>query len=289
MFLALLESLRPKQWTKNILLFAGIIFSQSLLCWKLILNVFLAFIVFSFVSGCLYLLNDLMDIEQDQRHPVKRRRPLASGRLGKTAAFTSFFVGMPIMVLAAFLLSSGFGYLIIFYILLVLGYSLFLKNIVILDVMIIAMGFVLRAIAGAVVIDVSISSWLLVCTIFLSLFLALNKRRHEISLLGANARSHRSNLSNYSIPLIDLLISIVASGVLMSYALYTTSPTTIEKFGSRGLVITLPFVIYGVFRYLYLVHQFGAGGSPEEVLINDKGIIINVILYVLCAGCIIYL
>ncbi|MFH1941491.1 MAG: hypothetical protein ABIL68_05250 [bacterium] len=185
-------------------------------------------------------------------------------------------------------LNTRFGWIAAAYVVVMLSYTFFLKKVVILDVIVIASGFVLRAVAGAVVIDVSISSWLLVCTIFLALFLGLNKRRHELILLGEDATSHRHILKEYSPYLLDQMISVVTASTVMAYALYTTAAETVEKFGTRNLILTLPFVLYGIFRYLYLVHQKNMGGSPEQIFIKDGAMMLNIVLYLAVVGVILY-
>jgi 4-hydroxybenzoate polyprenyltransferase len=287
--LPLIESLRPKQWTKNLLLFAGLIFSQNLFILSDLWRAAAGFVLFCTLSGGLYLLNDVIDIEKDRAHPVKKNRPVASGRLSIKAALTGFVILLPGSIILSFLITSQFGWIVVSYALLTLAYSLFLKNVVIMDVLIISVGFVLRAVAGAAVIQVTISLWLLVCTIFLALFIALNKRRHELVLLGEGAKRHRKNLVEYSTFLLDLMITLVSACTLMAYALYTTSEETIQKFGTKNLILTLPFVIYGIFRYLYLVHQRGKGGSPEKVLLEDRELMIDIFLWIIAIGILIYI
>jgi 4-hydroxybenzoate polyprenyltransferase len=287
--LPLIESLRPRQWTKNLLLFAGLIFSQNLFILSDLWRAAAGFALFCVLSGGLYLFNDVVDLEKDRAHPVKKNRPVASGRLSVRAAITGSIILLPGSITLSFLITPQFGWVVMSYALLILAYSLFLKRIVILDVLIISIGFVLRAVAGAAVIQVTFSSWLLVCTIFLALFLALNKRRHELVLLGGEAKRHRKNLVEYSPFLLDLMIAMVSACTLMAYALYTTAEETIQKFGSMDLILTLPFVIYGIFRYLYLVHQRGKGGSPEKVLLEDRELMIDIFLWVIVVGLFIYM
>ena len=194
-----------------------------------------------------------------------------------------------IALIGAFLIDISFGYVALLYFLLIVGYNLWFKNIVILDVIVIAIGFVLRAIAGAEIIDVTISSWLLLCTIFLALFLGLCKRRHELVIMGEKAGLHRKILGEYNTVLLDQMMSVVTASTVIAYAFYTTAPVTIEKFGTRNLILTLPFVLYGIFRYLYLVHKKRLGGSPELILLNDRSIMINIFLYAVSVGVILYL
>lgn len=288
MFGPLIESLRPKQWSKNLLLFAGLVFSKSLFQVSLLLKATVGFVLFCLLSGAVYVLNDLLDLEQDKTHPIKSRRPLASGKLSVSLAVGVVVVLMGVGLSSSFLISSDFGWIAVAYIFLMLGYTFILKHVVILDIIIIAIGFVLRAVAGAAVIGVSISSWLLVCTTFLALFLGFSKRRHELILLGEDAKNHRRILSEYSPYLLDQMVSVVTASTVMAYALYTTATETVEKFGTRNLIFTLPFVLFGIFRYLYLIHQKNMGGSPELIIVRDKPMILNILLYLLTAGFIIY-
>jgi 4-hydroxybenzoate polyprenyltransferase len=281
-------SLRPRQWTKNLLLFAGLIFSQHLFSPSYLYRSVLGFAIFCGISGTVYIINDVMDLKQDRAHPLKSKRPLASGKLSVVWALILAGLLGGACVWLSFRLSVTFGCMVSFYLFLMTSYSALLKKVVILDVLIIASGFVLRAAAGAEVIGVPISSWLLICTTFLALFLALCKRRHELVLLGENARDHRQILGEYSAYLLDQMISVVTASTVMAYALYTTSKETIDKFNTRNLVFTVPFVLYGVFRYLYLVHKKEMGGSPELVLLKDKGMIINILLYLVSGAVILY-
>lgn len=294
---ALFMAMRPKQWIKNLSLFVGIVFAQRLLSVASVERATLAFAAFCVASSIIYLLNDLLDLENDRQHPTKRNRPLASGRLPASWAIT--FMGVLLVVCAALtsaiylipisspdIFSSLGGSNILFtlcvasYLLMMVLYSVRLKHVVLLDVFIIAGGFVLRILAGAVVIPVSISPWLYLVTILLSLFLALNKRRHELVLLQGQASTHRQILKEYSIPMLDQMITIVTAATLMAYSLYTfQSPT-----GDHRLMITIPLVLYGMFRYLYLVYMHMEGGSPEEVLLRDRHMLGTVVL---CAAIII--
>jgi 4-hydroxybenzoate polyprenyltransferase len=284
----LFRSLRPAQWSKNLLLFAGLIFSHNLFSMANTLKVVLGFTIFCFLSGCIYIINDLVDLDKDRYHPVKRYRPLAAGKVTPSLALqfaTSVFV---ISSISAYFLDSFFALICLVYVTLMVSYSLLLKNIVILDVIIIAMGFVLRAVAGAVLIDVEISPWLLVCTLFLALFLAVAKRRHELTLLAHNAANHRDSLSAYSTTLLDQMIAVVTTSTLIAYTLYTLAPRTREIVGTPNLAITLPFVIYGIFRYLYLIYQKNEGGSPEILIFSDKSLMIDLILWVIVVIMVLY-
>ena len=285
----ILRSMRPKQWTKNIILFAPLIFSQNITNKQLAISSFISFIVFCILSGSVYILNDLIDIKQDKVHPLKSKRPIASGRLKPIYAVITFLV---LLALSAYISFTYLNYLFILvagsYLLLQITYSTILKHIVIIDVFSIAAGFLLRVLAGAEAIEVTFSTWLFFCTILLALFLALSKRRHEIILLDEKAINHRKILFEYSADLLDQMISIVTTTTLIAYILYTISPETVAKFGTDNLKYTVPFVLYGIFRYLYLMHQRNEGGSPERVLLNDKPILTTVILYCLTVCYILY-
>ncbi len=288
-FFLIFRSIRPRQWTKNLLIFAPLVFSQNLLNADLVLKSVLGFIVFCFISGCVYILNDLIDREQDKRHPVKCCRPIASGSLKPLSAFIVLFI---IFTASLFIsiayLNMSFLITCLLYCVLQICYSTMLKHIVIIDVFSIAAGFLLRVIAGAEVISVTFSTWLLFCTILLSLFLALSKRRHEILLLNTNAIHHRKILFEYSSELLDQMITIVTTATVIVYILYTIADETIRKFGTDNLKYTVPFVLYGIFRYLYLIHHKNEGGSPEKVLLNDKPILFTVLLYGLTVCIVLY-
>ena len=275
----LVKSLRPKQWSKNLLVFAGYLFTiEQDHPPSVLLRVVAAFCVFCAVSGATYVLNDVVDAESDRRHPRKCKRPIASGALpvGVALAFAAVLTAGSLA--AAFRLGIGFGLLTSAYVVLTVAYSLALKHVVIVDLLAIAAGFVIRAAAGAVVIAVVISPWLLVCTTLLALFLGLAKRRGEIVTLENGGVDHRRILDDYSAPLLDQMLNIAASASLMAYFLYTFTATTGKS--HPEMMITVPFVIYGLFRYLYLVHTKNAGDSPEQLLIDDKPLLVNVLLYV---------
>jgi len=285
---ALVLSMRPKQWTKNAFVGAALIFSHKLLDPSALALTGAAVALFCLLSGAVYLVNDLVDLEADRLHPRKRHRPLASGRLRPEVARAAA-VGCIVGGLAGSLaLSVPFGITALGYLLLNLAYSLRLKHVVILDVLSVALGFVLRAAAGAAVLAVELSPWLLACTILLALFLALSKRRHELTLLESGAGGHRPILEEYSVALLDQMISVVTSSTVVAYALYTLSPRTVEEFGTSNLVYTVPFVLYGIFRYLYLIHQRDGGGSPEHLLLSDRPLLLSVLLWALTAVILIY-
>jgi 4-hydroxybenzoate polyprenyltransferase len=285
---SLVLSLRPSQWTKNLIIFAALMFGQRLLDPRSVAYSVAAFVVFCALSGVVYLLNDVADVEADRQHPIKMHRPIASGVLPVGVALTTAAALATVALGVAFWLRPLFGVLGAVYLALLALYSGPLKHVVIIDVLTIAIGFVLRAAAGAVVIGVAMSHWLLILTILLALFLALSKRRHELVLLADGATSHRPILQEYSPYLLDQMISVVTASTLVAYAFYTVSPETVEKFGSNLLGLTLPFPLYGIFRYLYLVHQKEGGGSPAEMLLNDRPLLVCVALWAVAVAVIIY-
>ena len=292
---ALLISLRPEQWTKNVIVFAGLMFGAGeaarraqLLSGAVIGRTLVAFVTFCAVSGVVYLVNDIADREADRRHPLKCRRPIASGDLPVAVAATAATVIAVGALAVAFWLSVPFGIVAAAYVALLAAYSVRLKHAVILDVMTLAIGFVLRVVAGAVVIDVPISHWLLVCTILLALFLAMSKRRHELVLLADAAVEHRKILGEYSPYLLDQMIGVVTASTLIAYIFYTISPETQQKFGTPWLGLTIPFPLYGIFRYLYLVHRKEGGGSPTAMLMNDRPLLVCVALWVVAVVAIVY-
>lgn len=284
----LIVSLRPDQWTKNLIVFAALIFAVQLFDPAALALASAAFLIFCALSGAVYLVNDVSDRDQDRQHPLKRMRPIASGALSPGAALAWAAVLGGGGLAAAFLLRPSFGAAAAAYVALVLWYTRVLKHIVILDVMSIAIGFVLRAVAGGLVIGVPISDWLLVCTILLALFLGLAKRRHELTVLADGARDHRRILEEYDPYLLDQMIAIVAAATLVAYIIYCASPDTAERFGTHLLVLTTPFPIYGIFRYLYLVHRKHGGGSPSDLLLRDRPLLGCVALWGLAVILIIY-
>ena len=284
----LLISLRPHQWTKNLIVLAALIFAERLFDGPSLTAAAIAFGIFCLLSGAVYLVNDLVDVEQDRRHPVKRDRPLASGKLSRVVALTAAVSIVVIGLTGAFLLGTRFGIAALIYFAMMTAYSLALKNVVILDVLVVALGFVLRAVAGALAIDVAFSNWLLVCTLLLALFLALAKRRHELTLLAGEAAEHRRILGEYSPYLLDQMIAVVTASTLVSYAFYTLEQVTVDRFGTDRLIWTLPLVLYGIFRYLYLVHRKEAGGNPTKVLLNDRPILVIVALWAAAVVTLIY-
>lgn len=281
-------SMRPKQWTKNLIIFAGLIFSQNLGHPLLLAKTIIAFVLFCAISGAVYIINDILDAKSDQLHPVKKQRPIVSGALSRSAALAAALIlGFGGSALS-FLINLPFGMVALSYLLLMLGYSLWLKRLVIIDVFVIAAGFVLRAVAGAEAVSVPISDWLLICVILLSLFLALAKRRQELRATEINAAEYRQTLSDYSDKLLDQMIAVVTAAVAVSYSLYTMWPETVEKFGTSNLKYTIPIVLYGIFRYLYLIYRKDQGEQPETVLLTDRWLLSSVVAYVLAVWLIIY-
>ncbi len=281
---ALAESLRPRSWTKNLFVFAGVLFGRR---WSLDAVVFTALgaLGFSLLAGSVYLVNDIADRGRDARHPDKRSRPLASGRLSPWTAGAAAAVIASGTLAAAWLLAPRFALVCSAYLVMQAAYSWKLKHVVILDSLVIAMGFVLRALAGVELAQdggfaVEISPWLLLCTFFLAIFLAFAKRRSEVVTLGEAAGDHRAILRDYSPHLLDEMIGIATAASLMSYAVYTVSERTAEMV-SPMLWTTIPFVAFGIFRYLFLVHRRGLGGSPERILLSDRPLLFNIILWVL--------
>jgi len=270
------------------ILFAPLIFSQNLFHNQNFLTVLEAFILFTLLSGSVYIFNDLIDIEKDRCHPKKSLRPLASGKLKPTNAILASIILAVTSLVFSFFLNIRFGMVALCYLILQLAYTFSLKHIIILDVFSIAAGFVLRVLAGAVVIDIPVSTWLLVCTMLLALFLSFCKRRHELVNLEEEAVNHRKSLKEYSPYLLDQMIAVVTASTLISYALYTMSAETVQKFGTTNLKYTIPLVLFGIFRYLYLIHQKDGGGNPESVILKDKPMTLNVTIYVLIIVLILY-
>jgi 4-hydroxybenzoate polyprenyltransferase len=279
--------MRPRQWVKNLFVFAGLIFAQKLFT-PLATVALAAFAIFCALSGAVYLVNDVADREKDRLHPTKRQRPVASGRLSVTAALSAALLLVALSLAASLLISRSFAAVAAAYAALLILYSAVLKHLVIIDVLVVAAGFVLRAVGGAVAIDVEISGWLLICTILIALFLALGKRRHEYLALGDSAATHRPILAEYSAGLLDQMIAVVTASTVTAYALYTMSPETVAKFHTQLLPATLPFVLYGIFRYLYLLYRRQLGGNPSELFLNDGPLLLNTFLWFLVVLAIVY-
>lgn len=274
--LLFIKELRPKQWTKNLLVFAALIFTIPDITVNMVYAALAGFMLFSFVSGAVYILNDLVDLELDRQHPIKKNRPMASGNLPPAIAVSAGSILLLVSMVTSYYLNTWFGLILTVYFVLNVAYSFHLKNVVIIDVMVIATGFVLRAAGGAYVIDVPMTPWFIICTMLLALFLAISKRRHELTLVEAQGTQgdYRMVLNSYSTRLLDEMNSIVTTATIISYALFTfTSGRTLN------LMWTIPLVIYGIFRYLYLIHIENKGGQPDEILLKDKPILITVLLY----------
>ena len=284
----LLRSLRPEQWTKNLVVFAGVLFGGRLLEPEAAWTAVAAFAVFCALSGTVYLINDLADRAADRRHPLKRHRPIASGRLAPPIAAGAAIVLGLVSMIAAFAIEPAFGAVAGTYLGVLVAYSGALKHFVIIDALTIAAGFVLRAVGGAVAVHVPISQWLLVCTTLLALFLAFSKRRHELTLLAEGATDHRRILTEYTPYLLDQMIAVVTASTLIAYSVYATSPETAQRVGTARLGLTIPFVLYGIFRYLYLVHQKRGGGSPAALLLADRPLLACVALWAGAVAWILY-
>jgi 4-hydroxybenzoate polyprenyltransferase len=288
MLIAVLASLRPRQWVKNLFVFGGLIFGQQLFFPPAVWTALGAFAIFCGLSGAIYLLNDVADRDKDRLHPDKRMRPIASGRLPVRVALVAAAALIVGGVSVAVWLSRPFALAAVAYVVLLSAYSVWLKHIVIVDVLVVAMGFVLRAAAGALAIGVAISGWLLICTILLALFLALGKRRHEVLTLEEAAARHRPILAEYSAGLLDQMIAVVTASTVTAYALYTMSPETVAKFHTPLLPATLPFVLYGIFRYLYLLYHRQLGGNPSDMVVRDRALVLNTLLWLIVVLVIIY-
>jgi 4-hydroxybenzoate polyprenyltransferase len=284
----LVQLMRPAQWSKNTVLFAALIFSKHLFKPHDLMVVCLGFVAFCCLASGAYVMNDVRDCERDRQHPLKSLRPLPSGRVRRGAAI-GFATGLVAIGLGGgTALHLGFGILAAAYFLLQVAYTFWLKEVVILDVMSIAAGFVIRAVAGGVLIAVPISPWLIICTFLLALFLGFSKRRHELILLEGRATDHRTSLKEYSPYFLDQMIAVVTASTVVAYAIYTVSPEVREKLGTDKLYLTIPFVLFGIFRYLYLVHQREEGGNPTQLLLSDQPLLIDVLLWIATAALLLY-
>ncbi len=280
---------RPHHWIKNFFLFAPLIFSKNLLEWPLILLSVRAFISFCLVSGAIYALNDVLDAPHDRQHPFKKNRPIASGRVSPPHALLLAFTLLILSAVLAWELDGRFQLVLVTYFFINLLYSLKLKDVVIIDAMVVSLGFMLRVIAGAFVIDVVLSEWIIICTFFISLFLSFSKRRAEMSFQQASdVRDTRIVLRDYSIALVDQIILICAAGALISYGLYTLADRTVDIFGTDKLIYTTIFVAYGVFRYLYLIHKKQLGENPTLLVLTDVPLLANIVLWIGTCVLIIY-
>lgn len=288
MLVPLVRSLRPAQWSKNVFVFAPLVFAQKLQDPHALLRATLAFAAFCSAASAVYLVNDVRDRDEDRRHPLKRHRAIAAGTLGVGPALVAATLLAVAAGIAAWRLGPAFTALLGGYVLLNLTYSLYLKQRVILDVMAIAAGFVLRVLAGAAAVPAPVSSWLLLCTIFLALFLAFSKRRHELTLLQDGAADQRRVLEHYSPAFLDQMINVVTASAVVSYALYAVAPETVQKFHTEHLVYTVPLVLFGIFRYLYLVYQSPGARNPTEAILHDPPFLLNIALWGLAVLWIVY-
>ena len=288
MLKAIIREMRPRQWAKNVFIFAALVFDEQLTQQGPMLRTIAGFILLCLISSAVYIMNDIADVESDRQHPTKRTRPIAAGQLSVRLALV-LAVAMAAFALAAgFALETGFGWIITLYFVINLLYSLWLKHKPIIDVMIIAAGFVLRVAAGVVLIEVTrFSPWLYVCTTLLALIIGFGKRRAEIILLADGANAHRKVLDGYTIGFLDQLIVVVSATTIMAYSLYTFSALNLPS--NNLMMLTIPFVIYGIFRYLYLIHVEDAGGAPEELILSDRLLLATLVLWGLLAVVILYI
>jgi 4-hydroxybenzoate polyprenyltransferase len=286
------KAIRPKQWTKNLIIFLPMGFSLNLfwgfddpLAWNLLLRGIATFVLFCAISSGIYLINDLVDIESDRAHPEKRLRPIASGRVGTPIAIIAASILLGLSVAIGFSMMIELGLVMLTYMVLMVLYSFYLKRVVIIDVGVIAAGFVIRVVAGASVISVPVSPWLYICTIFGALFIGFAKRRNEMKVLEGDAVSdHRDTLQEYSLPLLDQLITIVVPSTLIAYSVYAATADV-----PRQMMMTVPFIVYGLFRYLFLVHSRDLGGKPEEILLGDKPLLVNILLWAMTSGGVLFI
>ena len=279
MVFGLLSAMRPVQWTKNIFVLAPLVFAQALVEATSVQRAAWAFVAFCFASSAVYLVNDIRDREEDRRHPLKRNRPFAAGTVPISLGVITAAALATGSLLIANQLNRSTALVVALYLFLNLLYSSGLKRVVILDVLIISLGFVLRVLGGGEAIGVEVSAWLLMCTVFVSLLLALSKRRHELILLADEAADQRQVLGQYSAAFLDQMVNVVTASSVLSYALYAVAPETIERFGGRGLAYTLPFVLFGVFRYLFLIYQRKTRRNPTEALLRDLPFLVNMALW----------
>lgn len=270
-----IKLMRLPQWIKNSILFAGLIFSKKVFEVPSFTRVLIAFLLFSLVASCQYVFNDFLDRNEDAKHPEKKYRPLASGELDSGIALSITGVILPIALVGAYILSPAFFYLTVFYLIFNILYSKILKHIVILDVMSISIGFVIRAIAGVLVIGVQFSQWLLLCTFMLALFWGFSKRRGEINILQSDAKKHRKILEEYSLEFLDLMMAVVASLTLVSYVMYTVSQETAKNLGTPNMIYTVPIVVYAIFRSLYIIYIKNMGHDPTKAILTDRSVLLS--------------
>jgi 4-hydroxybenzoate polyprenyltransferase len=279
--------MRPKQWTKNVFVLAALVFDKKLFVPHFLFNAFAAFVLFCAISSAIYLVNDLTDMEKDRLHPAKRNRPLASGQLAPRVAVVAAIVLIAASMVLSYLLDAQFAIIAAAYLALMILYSFWLKNIVVIDVLTVAAGFVLRVAAGVVVVQAArFSPWLYLCMVFGALFIAISKRRHELVLLNENANAHRSIFDEYNLALLDDMIRMVTASTAMAYSLYTFSAPNLP--GNHAMMLTIPFVLYALFRYMYLVQVKGKGGAPEDLILEDKPLLLSIGLWGLVAVALMY-
>ncbi len=296
-FVGILQLIRPHQWAKNLVLFAAVLFSPAKVVLEdpdVLLAVVQGFAAFCLLSGGIYALNDVLDLAADRMHPRKQNRPLPSGRISVPVALLVSGLFLLAGLSWSYALSVNFGFIATAYVATNIVYSLGLKRAVVLDVLLLSAGFVYRAVAGVAIVghfltEVYLSYWLILCAFLLSLFLALAKRRHEIATLGEAAAAHRASLANYSLPLIDQMLSALTAATLVSYCLYTISDDTLRHYGTHNLFWTIPFVVYGLFRYLYLIYNRNEGGDPTSLLTHDRATLVNVVMWALASAAVVYL
>jgi 4-hydroxybenzoate polyprenyltransferase len=265
----LIKTMRPKQWLKNVVIFAPLVFDVKLFNLRYLAQTVAGFVLLCLISGTVYIINDLVDIESDRQHPRKRYRPLAAGQLGVSAAIIAAILILLTVLPLSFLLNYVLGAILTSYLLLQIAYSFWLKNIVIIDVLVLSSGFLLRVAAGVPLVEAErFSPWLYICMTLLALLIGFGKRRHELTLLKENANTHRRSLEEYNLPLLDHIISIVTSSTLLAYALYTFSAPNLPP--NHAMMLTIPFILYIIFRYLYLIHVKEMGGAPEEIVLSDR-------------------
>lgn len=284
----ILKTLRPKQWTKNGAIFVALVFDVKLFQPEPFIKTLLGFILLCFISGTVYLINDLVDIKKDRQHPTKKNRPIPSGQVPVNAAIITAILLPALCLPLSFWLDPYFGIVLTGYLLLQIAYSLILKNVVIVDVLTLAAGFVLRVAGGVVLVEAErFSPWLYVFTVLISLFLGLGKRREELALLKEQASTTRTILNEYNLPFLDEMMAVVTAGTVMTYAFYTFFAPNLPA--NHLMMLTIPFVIYGIFRYLYIIHVQGNGGPPDEVLLTDRPMQISLVLFMLTVIAILYL
>lgn len=287
MLIGLIKTMRPRQWFKNVFIFAPLVFDQKLFQLPYLSRTTAGFVLLCLTSGTVYIINDLVDIEKDRNHPRKRYRPLASGELGRGLATVASLVIPLIALPLGFLLDPGLGAVLSGYLLVQIAYSFWLKHLVIIDVMVVASGFLLRVAAGVPLVEAErFSPWLYVCMTLLALLIGFGKRRHELVLLKGDAAGHRQALQEYNLSLLDHIVSIVTASTLLAYSLYTFSAPNLPR--NHTMMLTIPFVLYGIFRYLYLIHVKELGGAPEEIVLSDRALQVDILLWGLSVVIVMY-